>query len=139
MRKRFEHNVRTKVAAEGFNGHNVDDVLGLYDNDAVIVVEPGSTVTGRDAIRALLTDFLAIGGEMQIETVDVLESAGTALLKSHWTIEGKGPDGSPVSIESRGTEVVRRTEDGSWRFVIDNPFDEQSAAGLATAPVAATA
>jgi ketosteroid isomerase-like protein len=33
-----------------------------------------------------------------------------------------GEDGNPVELAMRSSEVVRRQADGSWRYVIDNPF-----------------
>ncbi len=35
---------------------------------------------------------------------------------------GRGEDGKPVTLASQAKDVVRRQADGSWRYVIDNPF-----------------
>lgn len=43
------------------------------------------------------------------------------LIVSDYTITGTGPDGKRTCSSARGTEVVRRQADGTWRFVIDNP------------------
>ena len=43
------------------------------------------------------------------------------LIGSDHTITGTRPDGKRISSSARGTEVVRRQADGTWRFVIDNP------------------
>ena len=32
------------------------------------------------------------------------------------------PDGEPVRLEASNADVLRRQTDGSWRFVIDNPW-----------------
>jgi ketosteroid isomerase-like protein len=39
-----------------------------------------------------------------------------------WSFDGTGPDGEPVRLEAQNADVLRRQEDGSWRFVIDNPW-----------------
>jgi ketosteroid isomerase-like protein len=39
-----------------------------------------------------------------------------------WQLTATGPDGSPISMTGHSAEVARRQPDGSWRFVIDNPF-----------------
>ncbi len=45
-----------------------------------------------------------------------------ALLHAEWTLKGTGPDGQAVELAGRTSEVVRRQTDGSWRYVIDNPY-----------------
>ena len=43
------------------------------------------------------------------------------LIGPDYAITGTGPDGKRTSSSARGTEVVRRQADGTWRFVIDSP------------------
>jgi ketosteroid isomerase-like protein len=31
-------------------------------------------------------------------------------------------DGAPMQMEARSADVLRRQPDGTWRFVIDNPW-----------------
>jgi len=35
---------------------------------------------------------------------------------------GTGPDGERVTLTGHNADVLRRQSDGSWRFVIDNPW-----------------
>jgi len=39
-----------------------------------------------------------------------------------WSFQGTGPDGAPVTLTGQNADVLRRQSDGSWRFVIDNPW-----------------
>jgi ketosteroid isomerase-like protein len=52
----------------------------------------------------------------------VVECGDLALTKSAWTIKAKSPEGEAVEMEGNGTEVLRRQADGSWRYLIDDPF-----------------
>ena len=45
-----------------------------------------------------------------------------ALVVGTWSFDGTGPDGDPVHLEARNADVLRRQADGTWRFVIDNPW-----------------
>ena len=51
----------------------------------------------------------------------VVVNGDLALLVSDHSVAMTGADGKPTTISGRGTEVVRRQPDGTWRFVIDNP------------------
>jgi ketosteroid isomerase-like protein len=57
-----------------------------------------------------------------MQTTYCVESGDTALLCGKWQLSGNGPDGSAVEMRGNSIEVVRRQNDGSWRFVIDHPF-----------------
>jgi ketosteroid isomerase-like protein len=93
----------------------------MYEHDAILVPQPGSPVTGRH--RALANErFLALGLPIQVRPRHVYVVDDIALMIVDWTIEGTGPDGEPVHTEGTATDVARRGADGTWRYVIDNPF-----------------
>ena len=105
-----------------FNLGDVEALLALYEADAVLVVD-GKVVTGRESIRKALESFVARRGRMTLETRAVVESQqGLAVLYGGWVIEP--PEGMEAGIATRGlsTEVVREQPDGTWLFVIDNPY-----------------
>ena len=39
-----------------------------------------------------------------------------------WSYDGTGKDGSAVKMSGSTSDVLRRSADGVWRYVIDNPF-----------------
>ena len=107
------------------NAGDVDAAVAYYEPGAVLVSERGMTVTGTDAIREVLSGFLAIKPKMTIEVPLVIESGEMALLHSKWTTVGTDADGNQVDFAGQATEVVRRQADGTWLFVIDNPYGVQ--------------
>jgi ketosteroid isomerase-like protein len=61
-------------------------------------------------------------GTLDLKVTRVLEAGGLALVAGAWTFTGTGSDGEPVTLTGQNGDVLRRQEDGSWRFVIDNPW-----------------
>jgi ketosteroid isomerase-like protein len=58
-------------------------------------------------------------------TSSAVSSARTddpALVIGVWSFNGTGLDGQPVQLAARNADVLRRQSDGTWRFVIDNPW-----------------
>ena len=104
------------------NVGDVDCAVGYYEPGATLVSERGTTVTGTEAIREVLSRFMAIRPNMSIKVPLVIESGDTALVHSKWTTVGTDADGNRVDFAGQGTEVVRRQADGTWLFIIDNPF-----------------
>jgi ketosteroid isomerase-like protein len=80
-------------------------------------------VTGRDAIREALVPFVALGGQIHMRTAAVIENGDLAVAYSDWSLTGgTDPDGNPVNMEARSTDVMRRQSDRSWLDAIDDPY-----------------
>ena len=101
-----------------FNDGDVDALVGLYEPDARMVRDDGTAAVGLDEIRAVWADLVALGGRVRIVTRYAVESGDIALLSNEWTLE---LEGNPVA-SAVTAEVARRQDDGTWRYVIDNPF-----------------
>jgi uncharacterized protein (TIGR02246 family) len=109
------------LIAEYINTGNVDAAVDLYEPNAMFVTGPGQTAIGQAAIREVLTGMLAGKPRLTMKVPIVLVNGDLALLVSDYSVAMTGADGKPTTIAGRGTEVVRRQADGTWRFVIDNP------------------
>jgi ketosteroid isomerase-like protein len=106
----------------GINSGNLDSLLPLYESEAAFATEPGSLAPGVPGVREALSGFISMNGELDIEVTRVLEVDDLALVIGVWSFNGTGADGEPVELAARNADVLRRQNDGTWRFVIDNPW-----------------
>jgi ketosteroid isomerase-like protein len=106
----------------GINSGDLDSLMPLYETGAAFAREPGSLAHGAPGISDALTGFISMNGELDIEVTRVLEVDDLALVTGVWSFNGTSPDGEPVQLEARNADVLRRQSDGTWRFVIDNPW-----------------
>ena len=107
---------------EGINTGNFDMLLALYEPEAAFASQPGSLTRGFAGIREALGGFVAMKGKLDLKVTRVLEVGDLALVIGVWSFNGTGPDGEPVKLAAKNADVLRRQADGSWRFVIDNPW-----------------
>lgn len=107
---------------QAFNSGDLDGLMDLYEPGIVFVPQPGQLAEGTDQVREALKGFLALNGPIDLRPISIMQSGDLALIVSHWSLDGTGPDGTPLSLASNTVEVVRRGDDGSWRYVIDNPW-----------------
>jgi uncharacterized protein (TIGR02246 family) len=101
---------------------DLESMVALYEPDATFAPQPGESVSGREAIRAALSGFLAVKPRMTGRIEKVLRAGDTALVANRWSLIGTAPDGQPVSMGSTSADVLRRRPDGSWGIVIDDPW-----------------
>ncbi len=106
----------------GINAGDLDSLMPLYERDAAFATEPGSLAPGAPGVRNALSGFIAMDGTLDLEVTRVLEADDLALVIGVWSFDGTGPDGAPVRLEAQNADVLRRQPDGTWRFVIDNPW-----------------
>ena len=106
----------------GINTGNLDSLITLYEPGAVFATQPGDLSHGLPGVRQALAGFVAMKGELDLNVTRVLEAGNLALVTTVWSFNGTGPDGQPAKLAARSADVLRRQEDGSWRFVIDNPW-----------------
>ncbi|MFI9121185.1 YybH family protein [Streptomyces bikiniensis] len=100
--------------AERFNSGDARAVRELYEEGAVFVPESGAAVHGADAVARENAGFLGLGLPIAVHPRHVRLAGDIALLTVDWEIGGRA--------SGTATDVVRRGEDGHWRYVIDSPF-----------------
>lgn len=109
------------VFAERFNSGDLDAVAEVYDDGAILVLEPDSPMSGADAHGAN-AHLIGLGVPITVNTRHCYTTGDLALLVVDWVIAGNDRDGNAVHIEGTATDVARRGPDGRWRYAIDNPF-----------------
>ena len=107
---------------DGINTGNLDALMSLYEHDAAFATRPGSLGRGLAGVREALGAFTGMKGTLDLKVTRVLEAGDLALVVGVWSFAGTGPDGEPVKLTGQNADVLRRQSDGSWRFVIDNPW-----------------
>ena len=112
---------------EAFNAGDLDGLLALYEPDAALIPEPGVVVHGLDEIGPALQGFLDLKGTINLDTKASVVVGDLAYLINRWSLTGTDPDGNPFEMGAVTAEMVRRQEDGSWRFVIDNAWGDLAA------------
>jgi uncharacterized protein (TIGR02246 family) len=106
----------------GINTGNLDSLMTLYEPGAAFATQPGNLSHGLPGVRQALAGFVAMKGELDLDVTRILEAGDLALVTTVWSFTGTGPDGRPAKLAARSADVLRRQADGSWRFVIDNPW-----------------
>lgn len=105
---------------DAFSAGDIDSLVALYES---VLVVNGQPVAGQELIRNAYESFLILRPRMALETRSaVMFDDSLAVLHGDWILHPAPNDELGKTTRGLSTEVVRRQEDGSWRFVIDNPY-----------------
>lgn len=111
-----------RLFAEALNAGDVDGVVALYEESACFVQRDGEAV-GPAAIRRVIVRMVASRPRIVCRVHRVVRCGeDLALLYNDWTLSLDGPAGMRVDRSGKALELVRRQPDGTWRFVIDDPY-----------------
>lgn len=107
---------------DAFNRGDLETIGSLYEPGAILMVG-GQRVTGRQDIKAAYSSLIGAGVQMRVTTRMVMELPdGLALLHGAWMVRRAAATEPESSTQGISAEVVRMQEDGTWRFIIDNPY-----------------
>src|SRR5687767_4557906 len=101
------------MIAAAFNEGGPDDLVALYEPDAVLVVpSSGEQVHGLDAITARAHAMFDHITAARIDVVAKVQSDGLAMTHADWSLTEAAADGPGSETSGRGTVVSRRQPDG---------------------------
>ena len=95
---------------------DIDSVLSIYDPEAVFLNQSGEVKKGEKELRQELADFAASKAVFNFDIKQVIQSGDIALMHTKWKIS------SPQEMSVYAIEVARRQPDGTWRWLIGDPF-----------------
>lgn len=111
------------LLGEYLQSGSVDDILTLYEADAVFVTQDRQLLAGHAAVREVMTAFAAARPRLAPNLIMVArQGADTAVIYNDWRLTAVGPAGDTAEQSGRAIEVVRRQPDGTWKFAFDDPF-----------------
>jgi uncharacterized protein (TIGR02246 family) len=96
---------------------DIDLVLSLYDNDVVFLNQSSEPKRGKEALRKELAPFASAKTSFDFNIRQVIQAGDIALTHTEWNVSSPHQQASLYAIE-----VARRQSDGSWRWVIGDPF-----------------
>ena len=107
---------------EGINAGDLDSLMTLYEPLACFASQPGQLAKSPDGIRKSLRSFIDMNGKLDLKVKRVFKANDLALVTTEWSFSGTGSEGKQVHMTAKSADVLRQQRDGTWRFVIDNPW-----------------
>jgi uncharacterized protein (TIGR02246 family) len=105
------------------NAGDLEGLVALYEPRASFVPQQGDAATGTAAIREALAGLVAMKPKLKMGIKRVVTAGDdVAVVYNDWSMSAVGPDGAALDMVGKAIEIVRRQADGTWRFLVDDPF-----------------
>jgi ketosteroid isomerase-like protein len=95
---------------------DIESLLSVYDPDVAFLNQSRETKRGRNELRQELFPLAAAKAKFDFSIKQVIQSGDIALMHTEWNVT------SPKPMRSYAIEVARRQPDGTWRWLIGDPF-----------------
>ena len=108
-----------KLFQKYFNEQDLEGLGTLYAENAMFIPSSGrSPIIGRENIKNELKPYFESRGTIYNISRSIYENGDIALIKSVWKYESE----KDRVEEGTAIEVLKKTNEGRWVFVIDNPY-----------------
>jgi ketosteroid isomerase-like protein len=107
---------------------DIESLLSIYDPEAVFLNQSGDVKKGK-GLREELSTLAVAKPRFDFNIRQVIQSGDIALMHTDWKVS------SPQQMFVYAIEVAHRQPDGTWRWLIGDPFT----VGMRTASGAKTA
>jgi ketosteroid isomerase-like protein len=102
-----------------FAEQDIEGLGTLYAENAMFITSSETNpIIGRENIKNELKPYFQSGGTIYSISRSIYENGDIALIKSVWKYES---DKGQVE-EGTAIEVLKKTNEGKWVFIIDNPY-----------------
>ncbi len=119
----------SRVLVAALESGDIELSVALYEPSAVLFKKSGEVMTGLDAIRENNAGVIALNPKFTIAFITATLSGDGTLATNRMKAElaFTKPDGQLVRTNVDTLEVLRKQEDGSWRYIIDDPYGSMRA------------
>ncbi len=115
-------NLGHEIFTQALNDKDIDKLVALYADDAVMVAPGNNIIKGKKDIRAFFEEVVPVIDKISLDTVFRINYKDTVIFRSKYTVIYKMPDGKTETQSTSGIEVEQKQEDGSWLFIVDHHY-----------------
>jgi ketosteroid isomerase-like protein len=107
--------------AAALSAGDLDAASACFTRDACLLTPDATAIRGRDQIRPLLRQLIAMRPTARVEQRSMLVAGEVAIATELWTLQIDAAEGTPFAQSSLSTTVLRRIEE-TWKLQIAAPW-----------------
>lgn len=110
-----------RAFADFLSRGDLDAAASCFAKDACLLTPDSTVIRGRDEIRPILRQMIAVGSRIEVQESAVVLAGEVALGTDRWVVTSAGSEGEPFSRTLTPTMVLRQVE-GVWKLAVAMPW-----------------
>jgi ketosteroid isomerase-like protein len=111
----------TRAFADSISRGDLNAAARCFAKDACLLTPDSTVIRGREEIRPILQQMIAIGSRIEVQESSVVLAGEVALGTERWLVTSHGSEGEPFSRALTPTMVLRQVE-GAWKLAVAMPW-----------------
>jgi len=111
----------TRALAASISRGDLDAAAYCFAKDACLVTPDATAIGGRDEIRPILHQLIAVESQIEVQESSVFAAGEVALGTERWTVTSRGSEGGPFTRALTPMVVMRQLE-GVWKLAVALPW-----------------
>lgn len=111
----------SRAFAESISRGDLDAAASCFAKDACLVTPDATAVRGRDEIRPILHQLIALESRIEVQASSVLAAGEVALGTERWALTSPGSEGGSFTRALTPLLVLRQLED-VWKLAVALPW-----------------
>ncbi len=111
----------TRAFADSISRGDLEAAASCFAKDACLLTPDSTVIRGRDEIRPILRQMIAVGSRIEVQESSVVLAGEVALGTERWVVTSAGSEGEPFSRTLTPTMVLRQVE-GVWKLAVAMPW-----------------
>jgi ketosteroid isomerase-like protein len=111
----------SRAFAASISRGDLDGAAHCFAKDACLVTPDATAVKGRDEIRPILHQLIALESQIEVQESSVLLAGEVALGTERWLVTSSGSEGDSFTRSLTPMVVLRQLE-GVWKLAVALPW-----------------
>ena len=115
-------NLGHQLFTDALNAKDLERLVAMYADDAVMVAPGNRIIRGKKDIRAFFVKTVKSVEKIKLDTVFRINYKDIVVFRSRYTVTYRTPEGKRVTQSTSGIEVEQKQKDGRWLFIVDHHY-----------------
>jgi len=94
-----------------------------FDPEAIYIGKHGNTISGFTNIEKVVANLCNMRADIKVyEHKNAPVGNDMMYWLDKWTMTATDPQGNPINMKGSSANMMRKSADGIWLWLVDNPF-----------------
>ena len=111
-----------RLLGKYIEARDLDGIISIHEPVAGLVEFGGGVSRGDKSLRESYRRFFTMQPKLTVNPLQIVDAGGVAIILGDYRLDYVDENGEAASTTGKFGDMVRQQPDGSWLYLLDNPF-----------------